>query len=54
MQVEHGIISLSNMWKLYTKLSSWVMAQYAHFVNVAGDLDFSKGKAVHSRRPRSW
>ena len=31
MQVEHGIISLSIMWNLYTKLSSWVMAQFAHW-----------------------
>ena len=30
MQVLHGIISLSIMWSLYMKLSSWVMVQFAH------------------------
>ena len=46
MQVEHGIISLSIKWNLYTKLSSWVMAQFAHsrlIMAVAGDLEFFKG-----------
>ena len=52
MQVEHGIISLSNMGIIRSLVNSDDMALFA--LTFADDLDFSKGKAVHSWLPRSW
>ena len=45
MQLEHGIISLSNMG-IIRSLVRDDMALFA--LTFADDLDFSKGKAVHS------
>ena len=51
MEVEHDTISLFNMWELWRSLVLELWRDLLWPVPVAGELDFSDNKTVHSRLP---